>query len=84
MEITLEIGRNFLGLQVINVAKLVSQSTGKGDCTSYESTSFAIGDTFLARSTWVACEDDVRPDEILVGRPVIGVGVEVALQHVRQ
>ena len=80
VEITLEVGRNFHGRQVINVAKLVSQCTSKGDCASYDSTTFAIGDTFLARSTRIACEDDVRPDEILVGRPAIRVSVEFALQ----
>jgi len=84
VEITLEVRRNFFRLQVINVAKLVSQGPSKGDGTSYDSTTFAIGDTFLARSTRVACEDDMRPDKILVGRPVIGVGVEFALQRVRQ
>ena len=84
MEITLEVRRNFDWAQVINVAKLVSQCTSKGDCTSYDSTTLAIGDTFLARCTRIACEDDVRPDEILVGRPAIGVGVEFALQRVCQ
>jgi hypothetical protein len=84
VESTLEVGSNFLRLQVINVAKLVSQGASKGDCTSYDGTTFTIGDTFFTRSTRVACEDDVRSDEILVGRPVVRVGVEVTLQRVYQ
>ena len=80
MKIVLEVGRNFVGRQVINVAKLVSQRASKGDCTSHDSTTFAIGDTFLARSTRVARKNDMRPNKILVGSPVIGVGVEFALQ----
>ena len=81
MKIALEVGRNFLGRQVVNVAELVSQRASQGDCTGHDSTTFAIGDTFLARSTRVARKNDVRPNKVLFGSPVIGVGVEFALHR---
>jgi len=82
VEITLEVGRNFLRLQVINVTKLVSQSTSKGDGASHDSATFAIGDTSLARSTRVACENDMRSNKVPVCRPVVGVGVEFTQEDV--
>jgi len=59
MKIILEIGRSVLGIQVVNVAKLIPQGTGKWDSTSHDGTTLAIGDTFLARSTRVARENDM-------------------------
>lgn len=59
VKVVLQVGRDLLGTQVINVAQLVSQGTSERDGSSYNSTTFAIGDTFLARSARVAREHDV-------------------------
>ena len=85
VEITLEVRRNFDGAQVIHVAKLVSQCTSKG----------VVPVTIVPRSRsemhfsqevpgLLVKLDDLRPNEILVGRPAIRVGVEFALQRVCQ
>jgi hypothetical protein len=84
MKVLLEVGRNFLGHQIINVAKLVSQSTSEGDGASHDRTTFTIGDTSLAGSTRITRENNVRSNKALVSRPVFRIGVELALQRGRQ